>query len=114
MENKEDVLPVLDWDSLKQRMRDIDLRLQEEHASTPESIRRQLQQRAARLAATPAMVKQEHELELLVFELSGEFYGIETRYVEAVLPLRQLTPIPCTPDFVLGVMNVRGHIRSVL
>jgi purine-binding chemotaxis protein CheW len=34
--------------------------------------------------------------------------------VREVWPLKDLTPIPCTPSFVFGVINVRGRILSVI
>jgi len=43
-----------------------------------------------------------------------ERYGIEPKYVVEVHPLSQLTPVPCTPDFVLGIVNLRGRIISVI
>ena len=39
---------------------------------------------------------------------------VETRHVEAVHPLQDLTPLPCTPPFVLGIVNLRGRILPVL
>ncbi len=53
-------------------------------------------------------------LELLEFRLASERYAIETRHVQDVHPLRDLTPLPCTPPFVLGIVNVRGRILPVL
>ena len=53
-------------------------------------------------------------LELLEFRLAQERYAVETCFVREVLPLRDLTPLPCTPPFVLGVVNVRGRILPVL
>jgi purine-binding chemotaxis protein CheW len=53
-------------------------------------------------------------LELLVFSLAGERYGIEATRVLEVVPLRGLTPMPCTPSFVLGVVNHRGRVVPVL
>ncbi len=53
-------------------------------------------------------------LEVLEFRLAGERYAVETSYVRAVHPLRNLTPLPCTPAFVLGVVNVRGHVLTVI
>jgi purine-binding chemotaxis protein CheW len=53
-------------------------------------------------------------LEILVFSLAEERYGIETVHVLEVIPLRELTPVPCTPSFVLGVVNHRGRILPVL
>ena len=53
-------------------------------------------------------------LELLEFRLGSERYALETRHVQDVHPLRELTPLPCTPPFVLGIVNVRGRILPVL
>jgi purine-binding chemotaxis protein CheW len=51
---------------------------------------------------------------LLEFRLAQERYAVESRYVQEVHPLKELTPLPCTPPFVVGVVNVRGRIVSVL
>jgi purine-binding chemotaxis protein CheW len=53
-------------------------------------------------------------LELLEFKLAAERYALETRHVQDVQPLRDLTPLPGTPAFVLGIVNVRGRILPVL
>jgi purine-binding chemotaxis protein CheW len=53
-------------------------------------------------------------LEVLEFRLASERYALETRHVQDVHPLRDLTPLPCTPTFVLGIVNVRGRILPVL
>jgi len=53
-------------------------------------------------------------LELLEFRLARESYALETHYVREVYPLKNLTPLPCTPPFVLGIVNVRGRILPVL
>ena len=52
-------------------------------------------------------------LEVLEFRLAQERYAVETRYVREVAPLKELTPLPCTPSFVLGIVNVRGQIVPV-
>lgn len=53
-------------------------------------------------------------LEVLEFSVAGERYAIETRYVSEVRPLKELTPLPGTPRYVIGVVNVRGRILPVL
>jgi len=53
-------------------------------------------------------------LELLEFRLASERYALESRHVEEVHPLRDLTPLPCTPPFILGIVNVRGRILPVI
>ena len=48
------------------------------------------------------------------FLLAYEKYGIESSYVREVYPMKELTPLPCTPPFILGIINVRGQIISVI
>ena len=53
-------------------------------------------------------------VEVLEFLLAHEMYGVELKYVREVYPLKELTPIPAIPAFVLGIVNVRGEILSVI
>jgi purine-binding chemotaxis protein CheW len=52
--------------------------------------------------------------DVMVFTLMNEHYGIETAHVREVYPAMEVTPIPCTPHFVAGVINVRGDIIAVI
>jgi purine-binding chemotaxis protein CheW len=73
-----------------------------------------LRARALALARPPARTPAaETMLDVLEFRLAQERYAIETRYVREVHPLKDLTPLPCTPPFVLGIVNVRGRIVPV-
>jgi len=56
----------------------------------------------------------ERSVEVLEFRLAHERYALETEYVQEVHPLKELTPLPCTPSFVVGIVNVRGRIVPVL
>jgi purine-binding chemotaxis protein CheW len=51
---------------------------------------------------------------VVTFRLIPERYCIGSAFVTEVLPLKEITPIPGVPPFVLGVMNVRGKIISVI
>ena len=74
-----------------------------------------LRARAQALARPPETAPDEGaSLEVLEFSLALERYAVETRFVREVHPLRDLTPLPCTPPFVLGIVNVRGRILPVL
>lgn len=48
------------------------------------------------------------------FLLASERYGIDSSFIREVYPLKELTPLPGTPPFVLGIVNVRGQILSVV
>jgi len=105
----------VDWEKLHQRLDTARTALETGLAQGIEEKRRILKDRAKVLARraeekTPA----EKQYEVLEFLLAYERYAIETRYVREVYPLKDLTPVPCTPRFVLGVINVRGQILSVI
>ena len=52
--------------------------------------------------------------EVVEFLLGDERCAVESRYVGEVFPPFRMTPIPCTPPFVAGVVNLRGRIVSVV
>ena len=56
---------------------------------------------------------QQNPIDILEFFLSGERYALPMQYVREVTLLRHLSPLPGTPDFILGIINVRGKIISV-
>jgi len=56
----------------------------------------------------------DESIEVVEFLLAYEKYAIESSYVREIYPLKELTPVPCTPTFVLGIINVRGEIVSVI
>jgi purine-binding chemotaxis protein CheW len=53
-------------------------------------------------------------LQVVQFRLAHEHYGIEVKYVREVCPLKDLTPLPGTPAFILGLTNVRGQVLSII
>jgi purine-binding chemotaxis protein CheW len=52
--------------------------------------------------------------ELLIFRAGAEEYAAELHRLRGVLRVSGLTPVPCTPALVAGVLNVRGELVSVL
>jgi len=82
---------------------------------TAENKKRTLKERARALAREPkGEAPAGEEIEVLEFQLAYERYGIESSYVREVYPLKELTPVPCVAPFVLGIINVRGQIVSVI
>ena len=77
--------------------------------------KRVLKARAKTLAREPEKNETAQSyLEFLEFCLAHEKYAVEALSIREVFPLKQLTPIPCTPPFVLGIINLRGQIFSVI
>jgi len=49
----------------------------------------------------------------LTFDLADEEYGLEILRVREIIGMMGITPVPKTPDFVLGVINLRGKVIPV-
>lgn len=50
----------------------------------------------------------------LTFHLKEEVYGIGIRRVKEIIGLMNITPIPQTPDYIRGVINLRGKVIPVV
>lgn len=57
-------------------------------------------------------VKEEEKY--LMFVLDNEYYGIPILKVNEIIGLMEVTPIPRTPSFMKGVINLRGKIIPVM
>jgi purine-binding chemotaxis protein CheW len=105
----------IDWDEVHRRMDRAQRTIERGASPTPEESRKILKARAKLLACEPVRQATPSEyVGLVAFALGYETYGIETSYVREICPLRELTPLPCTPSFVLGLINIRGQILSVI
>jgi purine-binding chemotaxis protein CheW len=105
----------IDWQDVYARLQRARQALETGSQVSPEAAQRILMKRAQALARPPEEVLLPAEpLELLVFSLGGERWAIETAHVVDVLRFTDLTRVPCTPPFVLGVMNRQGRILPVL
>lgn len=81
----------------------------------PAEIKKILRARADTLSREPEMERPAEDLlEIVDFILAYETYAIETAYIREVYPLKNLIPLPCTPSFILGLINVRGQILSLM
>jgi purine-binding chemotaxis protein CheW len=97
-------------------MNDIPERTHPSFSEAGEEARRNLlKARAKELSRVPEP-DEPHEdgFDVIGFSLGSEHYAIEAAHVREVYPAMELTPIPCTPRFVAGVINVRGDILAVI
>lgn len=85
-----------------------------EFAPPPEMWDDILLARARMLAQQPEQEADTETIEVVTFLLAYETYAIETAFVREVYPLKELTPLPCTPPFIAGIVNVRGQVMSVI
>lgn len=79
-----------------------------------EPAQRILEERARALAGELLTEEPVDTVELVVLTLGSERYGVDAGRVREVRPLAELTPVPGTPAFWAGVVNVRGTLHPVL
>ena len=53
-------------------------------------------------------------LQWVTFRLEGETYGINVMQVQEVLRYTEIAPVPGAPTYVLGIINLRGNVVTVI
>jgi purine-binding chemotaxis protein CheW len=53
-------------------------------------------------------------IQWVTFRLDNETYGINVMQVQEVLRVTEIAPVPGAPDYVMGIINLRGNVVTVL
>src|SRR5690554_7862017 len=53
-------------------------------------------------------------LQYVTFRLDDETYGINVMQIQEVLRYTEIAPVPGSPDYVLGIINLRGNVVTVI
>lgn len=53
-------------------------------------------------------------IQWVTFFLENEKYGIKVMQVQEVLRITEIAPVPGAPDYVLGIINLRGNVVTVV
>ena len=56
----------------------------------------------------------EEQIQFIVFSVATEIYGMDVRTVREVFRLQQITHVPNAPEYVEGVINLRGKVVPVV
>ncbi|OGU55938.1 MAG: hypothetical protein A2V66_18480 [Ignavibacteria bacterium RBG_13_36_8] len=87
--------------------------IKSEATDNSDMARKILLERARKLAKVTEEI-QEDCLEVLQFKLNEETYAFETDNVKEVIKMKEIISLPSTPDFLKGIVNIRGEILSIL
>ena len=79
-----------------------------------DQVRRVLEERARALARAPDDQADGDAVELVVLTVGAERFGVDVRLVREVRPLAGLAPVPGTPGWWSGLVNLRGGLCPVL
>ncbi|MBV1880645.1 MAG: chemotaxis protein CheW [Pseudomonadales bacterium] len=53
-------------------------------------------------------------LQWATFRLDDELYGVDVMQVQEVLRYVEITPVPGAADFILGIINLRGNVVTII
>jgi len=59
-------------------------------------------------------VEDDPVLQWVTFHLEGETYGVNVMQVQEVLRVTEIAPVPGAPDYVIGIINLRGNVVTVI
>jgi purine-binding chemotaxis protein CheW len=102
------------WQDVHQRIAAAEASLAGMGDHAPEWRQEILERRAARLAEAPLREDEDERIELVLIQLGRELYGLDVQYVSDLRPVERVTRVPRVPDWVAGVVNLRGRILSVV
>ena len=54
------------------------------------------------------------DIRYVTFRLADETYGIQVMQVQEVLRVTEIAPVPGAPSYVLGIINLRGNVVTVI
>ncbi len=60
------------------------------------------------------MTEPENSKQFVTFRLEQELFGVEVNRTREILSLIPITSVPQTPDYLLGVINLRGQVVPVV
>lgn len=55
----------------------------------------------------------DQQTQWLMFNLGNESYGVDVLHVQEILQYPEVSPVPGAPDYVLGIINLRGEVVTV-
>lgn len=105
----------VNWEQIRCRMESVRRALAKASDPRPEENRQILKARAESLAKKDEISDADEAcLQVVVFLLARETYGIELVNIREVCFLKEITPIPSVPAFVAGIIAFRGQILSLI
>ena len=69
---------------------------------------------ADKFAATAKQEAEQELMQLVGFTIGKELFGVDILMVQEIIRAAPITPVPNSPEFVEGVINLRGNILPVI
>lgn len=103
------------WEDIKKRIDGAKASMKIRKTLPGYKIAEILRNRAESIANANKVVTIDEELvNIIEFELGKETYAIETLYLKEVTSSEKIYDLPCTPNYIFGVINLRGKIVTII
>lgn len=105
----------IDWKAMHAQLKANQNALTQVCPPDPAEVQSILHKRAVSLAQkTNPSLGHVNNIQVLEFEMGSEHYAVASNFIQKVYLLNDLTFLPCVPPYVIGIINVRGQIISVI
>lgn len=105
----------INWTDVYSKIKENEKQLMSDPDKEIQLKRKILKNRAKQISKEHEMAADNQEkIQVLAFVIGSETYAVEIEYVTKVYMLKDLTPLPGVPDYIAGIINVRGSIVPVI
>jgi len=104
----------VDWNIVHKRLTESSARLAWMDDLTDEGLQQAWTRRADQVAQALQEQEEGDQVEVAVIQLGRERYGLEVQYIFDIRLEENITRVPRSPEWVAGVVNLRGQILSVV
>jgi len=66
------------------------------------------------ISAASSQMDSTEQIDIVEFELNEDRYAIDITMVREVVEIQPITPLPRTPPYVIGIINLRGEVTHVI
>jgi purine-binding chemotaxis protein CheW len=104
----------VDWQAVRRQIDQASQKLASSEEISPAALEQAWARRSAQIAQKIEGEQQGEIVKAAIVSLDNELYGLDVQYIFDIRVLERVTFVPGVPAWVLGVVNWRGRILSVI
>ncbi len=104
----------IDWEVVRRQIDEANQRLTKSEEISPEALEQAWAKRARQIGQKIQEAEVGEVLRVALIGLDNELYGLDVRHIFDIRNLERVTFVPRVPAWVIGVVNWRGRILSVI
>lgn len=106
--------PGVDWEAVRRQMDEANQNLKSSEDISPAALEQAWARRSAKIAHKTQEEQPGDTIQVAIIGLDNELYGLDVHHIFEIRALESITFVPRVSAWVLGVVNWRGRILSVI